>query len=633
MTEGPSIARSPREAHPEVVVPARELAGKLAVRRRSRESGWLLLSLVAGELQRKPPIATEAAEIAAKAAAAFRMGDEAALALEIEAAIRGGRLGQFGELSGRVHLSAATIRSGLLGALDLLASEMDVGAILGWYALFGLHADGARLAERHLRHADAGRLWKAAQRPLEAARAYAALGDDNAAISALVCVPSGHRLYRPACVALARMALRAERLDFEIDHFVGGFLATAPEGAREVEALRHLAKLYALYGRKDESLALEQQAMGTTKPALATTPGLPGMADFPAFPDLPALPSVSGFVSTAATAFPSAVGDNSTLLPAVEIPRAGSLASPVSASGQQTIRPVAAMRAPPAPPPIAALSQFVPGATVGGRYRLEKTLGQGAMGAVFRATDFELGEKVAIKVMAAPANNERWLQRFRQELKLTRRLAHPNIVRVYDIGVHENARYITMELLEGSDLRSHQAGGLTHAAAVAIVEQAAAGLASAHGQGVVHRDVKPENLFVTDAGTVKVMDFGIARGRDDGGIDEAGLIAGTASYMAPEQADDFATAGPSADLYALGIVAYELFCGEVPFRHDDIHALFALHAMAEPESPRALDPTISPAIERELLRAIAKAPQLRHADCVAFAEALREALAEAEIFG
>lgn len=630
MTDSPSMARSPRERHPEAALPASELAAKLAGRRRSIEAGWLLLGMVAGELQRKPPLAAGATALASKAAAAFRAAGEAPLALEVEAAIRGGRLGQFGEHSGRVVLTSAAIRSGLLGALDLLAMDTEVGAILGWYALFGLHADGARLAERHKRHADAGRLWHAADRPLESARAYAALGDDNAAIRALLSLPTRHRLYRPACIALARMALRAKRLDFEIDNFFGGFLATAPEDPREVEALRQMAELYGLYGRMDEQLALRRQAAGTGQSVLTTTPGLPAVADFPAFPDLPPLPALSG---RSATLVEGPIPGGPTLAPLPESVRAGSLASLAAGSPAQTLLPAAPLRPPPAPPPIPALAQFVPGATVGGRYRLEATLGQGAMGAVFRATDFELGEKVAIKVMAAPADNERWLQRFRQELKLTRRLSHPNIVRVYDIGVFQNARYITMELLEGSHLRDHHAEGVSHAAAVSIIEQAAAGLASAHAQGIVHRDVKPENIFVTHAGTVKVMDFGIARGRDDAGIDEAGMVAGTASYMAPEQADNFAGAGPSADLYGLGIVAYELFCGEVPFRHPDLHSLLALHAQAPPRAPRLINASISPAVERELLRALAKNPAERHSDCVAFADALREAMAEAEILG
>ena len=634
MTDTPSFARSPRERHPEAVASAHEIAATLVKRRRSPEAGWLLLGMVAAELQRKPPIAPGACGLARAAAAALRNGGQASIATEIEAAARDGRLGQVGDFPGRGLLAAGTLRSGLLGALDAMVSELDGGTILGWYALFGLHADGARLAERLQRHADAGRLWKAAGRPLEAARAYATLGDDAAALTALVSLLPTHRLYRPACVALARMALRTERLDFEIDNFLGDFLADAPRDAREADALAQLATLYGLYGRSDDQRNLLRQARGTAQPRSGPAQSLPFLADFPPLPELPVLPSLSSLAGAPPTLSPRA--GNQTLTPIV------ATSSPVPHPAQANRPPVPATPTLPATArpkraaarlPIAGRDEFVPGAMVGGRYRLEATLGQGAMGAVFRATDFELGEQVAIKVMSAPANNERWLQRFRQELKLTRRLAHPNIVRVYDIGVHENARYITMELLEGADLRNYQARRVARQTAIALVEQAAAGLAAAHAQGVVHRDVKPENLFVTQGGTVKVMDFGIARGRDDGGINETGLIAGTASYMAPEQATDFASAGPAADLYGLGIVAYELFCGRPPFRHADVHALLHLHATAQPPPPSTYEPSIPAAVELELLRAIEKRPEARHAGCVAFAEALREAQAEFDIAG
>jgi serine/threonine-protein kinase len=174
---------------------------------------------------------------------------------------------------------------------------------------------------------------------------------------------------------------------------------------------------------------------------------------------------------------------------------------------------------------------------------------------------------------------------------------------------------------------------ISTAQVVEITEQVAEGLGAAHAQGVVHRDIKPENIFLTHTGTVKVMDFGIARGRDSDGISEAGVLAGTASYMAPEQATGFASAGPSVDLYALGVVAYELICGRVPFDHADLSTLLALHASAPPPPPSELVPGLSPALERELLRALAKDPADRHPDCRAFAAALREAWMERDLLG
>jgi serine/threonine-protein kinase len=282
------------------------------------------------------------------------------------------------------------------------------------------------------------------------------------------------------------------------------------------------------------------------------------------------------------------------------------------------------------------------GATVADRYRIEAKIGRGGMAVVYRATDLELGEEIAIKLFLQPSDDPQLLARFKQELTLSRGLAHPNIVRLYDIGQHQGCRFLTMELLQGTDLASlidHEAKAgkpLELARGLRYMIQAAAGMAVAHDKGVVHRDVKPANFFITKEDTLKVMDFGIAKrtAGPDGpagqagmaGMTQAGFIAGTPTYMSPEQINNFTAVTHLTDLYALGVVAYETFTGTVPFDHPEMMQLLMMHLTQAPAPPRTRNPALPPRLEAIILKLLEKDPANRIQSCHELGRLLRALL-------
>jgi hypothetical protein len=283
------------------------------------------------------------------------------------------------------------------------------------------------------------------------------------------------------------------------------------------------------------------------------------------------------------------------------------------------------------PPESAALSEgFAPGAVVAERYRIEARIGAGGMSAVYRARDLELGEDVALKVFSVRPHDESLLERFKRELCVSRQLAHPNVVHLYDIGTFRGRKFISMELLRGCSLRDELARGpLAPRRAIHVLVQACAGLDTAHRAGVVHRDVKPENLFVTDEGLVKVMDFGIAKRRAAStSVAVAGWVAGTPTYMAPEQITSFDAVTPLADVYALGVCAFEMLTGAPPFVADSSFELLVMQLSDPPPSPRARSAAVSPALDELVLRLLDKDPARRVQSCAEVAARLLGVLAE-----
>ena len=201
-----------------------------------------------------------------------------------------------------------------------------------------------------------------------------------------------------------------------------------------------------------------------------------------------------------------------------------------------------------------------------GRYRLLDELGRGGMGVVHRAEQVELGRVVALKVMLA--NDEKARARFEREMRVTARLSHPHIVRIFDVGEHEGAPYFTMELVQGEALsRRLSRGRLEIDEVLVIARQVASALSEAHGLGLVHRDLKPDNLILSEVEArlfVRVLDFGVAHdSRDEAPLTRTGAILGTALYMSPEQARGLALDGRS-DLYSLGCILYEALTGRPP---------------------------------------------------------------------
>ncbi|MGW2505928.1 serine/threonine-protein kinase, partial [Streptomyces sp. NPDC001588] len=251
---------------------------------------------------------------------------------------------------------------------------------------------------------------------------------------------------------------------------------------------------------------------------------------------------------------------------------------------------------------------------IAGRYQLDTTIGRGAMGEVWRAYDQMLGRPVAVKILLAQNADPTADSRFRLEAQTAGRLHHPHVVGVLDFGEHADRLFLVMELVEGDSLAGALAdvGRLAAERVADIAAQAAAGLAVAHEQGIVHRDIKPGNLLLDADGTLKIGDFGIARFMDDpsGALTATGQIVGTSLYIAPERALG-KTAGPASDVYSLGCVLYQLLTGHPPFRADTPIAILHQHLDVAPVPPRELGVALPPAFENYLLGLLAKRPEDR----------------------
>jgi serine/threonine-protein kinase len=244
---------------------------------------------------------------------------------------------------------------------------------------------------------------------------------------------------------------------------------------------------------------------------------------------------------------------------------------------------------------------------IAGRYRLESRLGYGGMSTVHLAMDLRLERPVAVKLLAEHlADEPSFVSRFQREAQAAARLVHPNVVQVFDSGRDEHTAqyFIVMEYIEGSSCAEilRDQGWVEVDEALSIIEQACEGLHYAHRHGVVHRDVKPGNLLRAREGEVKLADFGIAKATEQSSITQIGSVLGTAAYLAPEQARG-EEAGPSADLYALGVVTYQLISGRLPY---DATSLTELALKQQQEQPAMLD-TLVAAVRPELAQAVAKA--------------------------
>ncbi|MDH6217977.1 serine/threonine-protein kinase [Streptomyces pseudovenezuelae] len=251
---------------------------------------------------------------------------------------------------------------------------------------------------------------------------------------------------------------------------------------------------------------------------------------------------------------------------------------------------------------------------IAGRYRLNTTIGRGAMGEVWQAYD-EMGRRpVAVKLLHAQNSEPTAAARFRLEAQTAGRLSHPHVVGVLDFGEQEGRLFLVMELVEGDSL-AHlltQAGSLPAEEVARIAAQSAAGLAAAHEQGIVHRDIKPGNLLLDADRSVKIGDFGIAQFMNDpgGALTATGQLVGTSLYIAPERALGQA-AGPASDVYSLGCVLYQLLTGQPPFRAGSPIAVLHHHLDTAPVPPRELGARLPPAFENYLLGLLAKRPEDR----------------------
>jgi eukaryotic-like serine/threonine-protein kinase len=254
-----------------------------------------------------------------------------------------------------------------------------------------------------------------------------------------------------------------------------------------------------------------------------------------------------------------------------------------------------------------------PGTLVDGRYEVLERVGSGGMADVYLASDQLLGRKVAVKILHHRfAEDQEFVERFRREASSAAGLSHPNVVSIFDRGEWDGTYYIAMEYLPGRTLKAivRQRGALEPAVAIDIVVQILRAARFAHRRGVIHRDIKPHNVILDEEGRAKVTDFGIARaGASD--MTLTGSIMGTAQYLSPEQAQGHAVS-ESSDLYAIGVVLYELLAGKVPFEGETAVTIALQHISQEPPPPSSLSPAVPPELDAIVLRALRKDPAQRY---------------------
>jgi HAMP domain-containing protein len=270
------------------------------------------------------------------------------------------------------------------------------------------------------------------------------------------------------------------------------------------------------------------------------------------------------------------------------------------------------------------------GQVFGGRYEIQSVLGKGGMGVVYKARDRDLDDVVAIKILRGEAlsADPTLLERFKQEIRLARRITHPNILRTHDLGETGGLRYLSMEFVKGITLKqmveSRQV--LPTPVALRIAKQICAGLAAAHEVGVIHRDIKPQNILIEPGGGLKIMDFGIARLTQERGMTATGTVVGTPDYMSPEQARgqplDF-----RSDIYSTGVVLFEVFTGSLPFDGDSPLAVVLKHVQESPPSPQTVNPKINARIAAIILRCMEKEPASRYQSVNDLYEALTKVTA------
>ncbi|NTV81338.1 MAG: protein kinase, partial [Candidatus Aminicenantes bacterium] len=254
------------------------------------------------------------------------------------------------------------------------------------------------------------------------------------------------------------------------------------------------------------------------------------------------------------------------------------------------------------------------GSTFARRFEIIEEIGKGGMGTVYKAYDSKIREIVALKLLKPEiASDIEIIERFRNEIKLARQVSHRHVCRMYDLGEEWLSIYISMEYVPGEDLKSfiRRSGHLNEAKALGLTRQILEGLVEAHRLGVIHRDLKPQNIMIDRDGNAKIMDFGIARSLHTKGITGTGVIIGTPEYMAPEQADG-RDVDHRADIYALGAILFEMVTGRVPFEGETPLSIVLKHRSEPPEDPQTLNTQISTGLSRIILRCLEKKREKRY---------------------
>ncbi len=265
------------------------------------------------------------------------------------------------------------------------------------------------------------------------------------------------------------------------------------------------------------------------------------------------------------------------------------------------------------------------GSTFADRYQIIEELGKGGMGRVYKVIDKKIDEEVALKLIKPSISaDKKTIDRFANELRMARKVSHRNVCRMYHLGEDEGLHYITMEFVRGESLKNMigMMGQLSTGQAVAIAKQVSEGLAEAHRLGVIHRDLKPNNIMIDRKGNTRIMDFGIARSIDAKGITASGVMIGTPEYMSPEQVEGKETDRRS-DIYALGVILYEMLTGILPFEGETPFSIALQHKSEKPQDPREINPQIPEDLSQLILKCLEKSKEKRFQTAEELFEELR----------
>jgi len=284
----------------------------------------------------------------------------------------------------------------------------------------------------------------------------------------------------------------------------------------------------------------------------------------------------------------------------------GNCAEPLYPPEEESARPTKTLQTTPV--------ELKTGTIFAGRFEVIEELGKGGMGKVYKVLDKEVNEKIALKLLKTEiATDEKTIERFRNELKFARKIGHPNVCRMYDLNREGDTHYITMELVSGEDLKSTitRIGQFPIGKAISITKQVCDGLAEAHRLGVVHRDLKPQNIMLDKEGNARIMDFGIARSLKAKGLTGAGVMIGTPEYMSPEQVE-VKDVDQRSDIYSLGVILYEMVTGRLPFEGETSIAIAMKHKSEPPQDPREHNSQIPDELSRVILKCLEKDREKRY---------------------